>query len=80
MGTKVKHMEEAVELHRVLSGLVKDAELKNIKFFLGDNRNVSAKELCLQAMHSVAQIKFNQSTVIDNIDFGKASATLNDIL
>lgn len=60
----------ATALHRSLSTLVDGCELVNIKFFLGDNRNITADELCQEASKAVTQIRFGQAKKISDIDCG----------
>ncbi len=56
------------EALQVLSTPKAGSELRNVKFFLGDDRNVTHKELVIEAAKGVEQLNKGQLTPVDNID------------
>lgn len=51
-----------LEQERLMKSLSMDGfDLSNIKFFLGDDRNVTQDALCQEAANALQQIKFGAS-------------------
>jgi hypothetical protein len=62
-------MSKSVDrLTKELSSMKDNHELKDIKFFLGDDRNIAQKELVDEAANGLSQIRFGNSEEVKCVD------------
>jgi hypothetical protein len=66
------------EKERMLDALFSDEKRAtvNVKFFLGDDRNISEEDLCREVNGALAQLALRETATVDTIDAGIQQVTL----
>ena len=55
-------------------------DLVNVKFFLGDDRNITQDQLTHAAEHFISQMRLNESVDITTIDVHLKSNKISDLI
>lgn len=67
-GEQMKQSNQKDRLVHALSAGKDGAELVNVKFFLGDRRNVTQEEICAQAANALTQVNLGMVKPLTSVD------------
>ena len=74
-------MSKLVErLAKELSSARDNHELVNVKFFLGDERNITQEQLAEEALKGLSQIKFGTTQKVQSVDSDIHKLTIEEFL
>ena len=74
-------MSKLVErLSKELSSAKDNHKLVNVKFFLGDARNITQEQLAEEALKALSQVKLGNTKKVESVDSNNHKVTIEEFL